>query len=168
MRMLRWGGSLLACFALLTGCGGGAQQTQAYQIRIESAAEIVAGQASACLNQIRSYWAVAEYAKASDMSFEEAAKEMQTGQTQQNLRTMEEMKARIDGLLEGLHDPPDEFAGALPLLEELYASYVDIHGFALKPSGDMGKLAETIAAMEDELFAKRAALDSALAAVIVR
>ena len=166
--MPKWGGSLFVGFAILVGCGGGAQQTQTYQIRIESAAEIVAGQASACLNQIRSYWAVAEYAKASEMSFEEAAKEMQTGQTRRNLRTMEEMKARIDGLLEGLHDPPDEFADALPLMEELYTSYLDIHGFALKPSGDMGKLAETIEAMEADLFGKKAALDRELAAAVMR
>lgn len=169
MNTLRWGVSLVAFLALLGGCGGGGpQQAQAYQIRFESAGEIIAGQASACLNQIRSYWAVAEYAKAADMDFEEAAREMQTGQTRQNLRTMEEMKAKIDGLMEGLSEPPKEFTEILPLLEELYASYVDIHGFALEPSGDMGKLAESISALEEDLFDKKASLDRELAIAVLR
>lgn len=168
MNELRFGAALLACLGFMAACGGGPRQTRAYQVRIESAGELVAGQATACLNQIRSYWAVAEYAKAAEMDFESAAKEMQTGQTRENLRTMGEMKARIDGLMEGLREPPEEFVDALPLLDDLYAVYVDIHEFALKPSGDMGKLAETIAAMEDDLFQKKAILDRALAAVIVR
>ncbi len=168
MSTLRWGGAFFACLALLVGCGGGAQQTQSYQIRIESSAELVAGQASACLNQIRSYWAIAEYAKVSELSFEEAAKEMQTGQTRRNLRTMEEMKARIDGLMERLSEPPEEFTEALPLMEELYASYVKIHEFALKPSGDMGKLAESISALEEDLFEIKAALDRELAIAVLR
>jgi len=168
MNKLRIGGALLACLGLMAGCGGGTQQTRAYQIKIESVGEVVAQQASACLSQIRSYWAVAEYAKAAEMDFEAAAKEMQTGQTQQNLRTMEEMKGRIDGLLEGLRDPPEEFAEALSLLEDLYSAYVNIHEFALKPTGDMGKLAETIAAMEEDLFEKKAALDRVLSAAVVQ
>jgi hypothetical protein len=168
MNRLIIGGAIIAALGLTAGCGGGPQQTRAYQVRIESAGELVAGQASACLSQIRSYWAVAEYAKAADMDFDSAAREMQTGQTRENLRTMGEMKARIDGLMEGLQEPPEEFADALPLLEDLYAAYVKIHEFALKPTGDMGKLAETIAAMEGDLFEKKAALDRSLAAVVVR
>jgi hypothetical protein len=155
--------------ALLVGCGGGApQQVQAYRIKIESAAEILAGQASACLNQIRSYGAVAEYAKVTDLSFEEAAREMQTGQTQQNLSTMRDMKARIDGLMDGLREPPKAYAEALPLLEELYAAYGEIHELALEPSGHMEKLAETISAMEAGLQATAAALNQELAAAALK
>jgi hypothetical protein len=155
----------MAVLALLNGCGGSTQQQeQAYQIKIESVAEIVAGQATACLSQIRSYWAVAEYARVSDLSFEDAAREMQTGQTQQNLNTMRDMKARIDGLMDGLREPPEAYAEAFPLLEELYSAYVEAHEFALEPSGDMGKLAETISALEADLQEKAAALNQELAA----
>jgi hypothetical protein len=99
MNKLRFSAALLACLGLLAFCSGGPQQTRAYQVRIESAGELLTGQASACLSQIRAYWAVAEYAKAAEMDFESAAKEMNTGQTRENLRTMGEMKARLDRVL---------------------------------------------------------------------
>ena len=99
MNRLKIGGTLIAIMGLLVFCGGGLQQKRAYQVGSSPQGNFFTGQASACLSQIRSYWAVAEYAKAVEMDFESAAKEMNTGQTRENLRTMEEMKATLDSVL---------------------------------------------------------------------
>jgi hypothetical protein len=162
-------GSLLICMGLvLAACGSGGQNIQAYKIKIERAGEIVVGQAQGCLSQIRAYWAVAEYARVSNMDFATAAREMGGGQTAENLQMMREAKIQIDQLLEGMSEPPEPFEEAFARLEDLYTAYMRIHDFALKPPADMQDLNEQITEMQSGLFQKKTDFDDSLLGISLR
>lgn len=149
-------------------CGGSSKSKNEvlYSLKLEKTAEIIASQAHACSSQLRSYWAIWEYAKVSEIDFETAAQQMQGGQTSQNLSMMQENKAQIDRLLADLESPPENYAEAFQKLQELYAAYVQMHSQALKPSGDWENLEQRIRTVEDNVFMKKSELDAKLAAVI--
>ena len=169
MKKTAFWGSLLICTGLvLAACGSGGQNIQAYKIKIERAGEIVVGQAQGCLSQIRAYWAVAEYARVSDMDFAEAARQMGSGQTSENLQMMREAKVQIDQLLEGMSEPPDSYQEAFTRFQNLYTAYVRIHDFALKPPADMQDLNEQITEMQSDLFQKKTDLDDSLLGISLR
>ncbi len=153
---------------VLFACGSGGQDIQAYKVKIERSGEIVVGQAQGCLSQIRSYWAIAEYARVSNMDFATAAREMGGGQTSQNLQMMREAKVQIDQLLEGMSDPPEVYQDAYARLQDLYKAYVRIHVFALKPPADMQDLNEHITEMQSDLFQKKTDLDDSLLGISLR
>jgi hypothetical protein len=163
-------GCLTVLTLLLTGCGGGggAQEKLAYQLRLETAGELAAKQAMACLSQMRSYWAIAEYAKASEIDFATAARQMQDSQTRANISMMRSMKSDLDGRLEGLSEPPPEFEEAFPKLEALYAVYTEIHTFVTDPPDDMSNLDQTIREFQESLSQAKLEFDRALAVVVLR
>ncbi len=154
---------LVMGWALAWGCGGSGTQEEIYRMKIETAGEVVARQAAAGINMIRSYWTIAEYAKAAGTDYATAAKEMATSQTEETLRMMEQNKSEIDLMLNGLQDPPGKYVEALVLLEELYDAYLSIHEFAQKPPAEaLQDLGQAISSLEDRLLEQKAALDKGL------
>lgn len=154
---------LLIWWGFVSGCGGAESREAVYRMKLETAGEVVVGQASAGLHMIRSYWTIAEYAKASGTDYATAAKEMQTSQTTETLRMMEQNKSEIDRMLEGLQDPPDRYAATLSLLEELYDAYLSIHEFALDPPEEaLQDLSRAVSSLEGRLQESKAALDKGL------
>ena len=154
---------LLLGLSIISGCAGSSSQEEIYRMKIETAGEVVAGQASAGLNMIRSYWTIAEYAKAAGTDYATAAKEMETPQTRETLRMMEQNKSEIDRMLDGLQDPPQRYVEALVLLEELYDAYLSIHEFALDPPADaLQDLSQAINNLEGRLQERKAAFDLGL------
>jgi len=156
-----WG--LLFCSV----CGGSsrAKDEALYGFKLEKTAGIISSQAHACSSQLRSYWAIWEYAKVSEIDFETAAQQMQGGQASQNLSMMKENKAQIDRLLADLESPPEKYAEAFQKLQKLYAAYLEIHSQALKPSRDWENLEKRIRTMEDNVLARQSELDAQLTAV---
>lgn len=163
-------GCLAVLALLLSGCGaggGGAQEMAAYKLRLDSTGELVFGQAQACLSQMRSHWAIAEYAKASEIDFATAARQMQDSQTRANLSTMRRMKTDLDGRLERLSEPATEFEDAFRKLEELHDVYTEIHTFVTDPPEDMSNLDSTIRTFQDSLSQAKLAFDRASAVIVV-
>jgi hypothetical protein len=158
---------VVCCLLTCVFCGGPskAKDEAIYSFKLQKTSEIIVSQAHACASQLRSYWAVWEYAKASEIDFETAAKQMQGGQRQQNLAMMRENKAEIDRMMTDLKTHPDEFAEAYQKLEELYAAYMEMHKQALEPSGDWENLGNKIGEMEDNVQLKKSELDAKLAVV---
>ena len=150
-----------------SACGSSAKSNDEalYSLKLEKTAEIIASHAYACSSQLSSYWAIWEYAKASEIDFETAAQQMQGGQTTQNLSMMQENKAQIDRLLADLESPPEKYAEAFQKLQDLYAAYVQMHSQALKPSGDWEYLEQRIRTMEDNVHTRKSELDAELSAV---
>ncbi len=168
MRRTALWGSIFIVFGMLASCGRGEQDIAVYKIKIERAGEIVLGQAQGCLSQIRSYWAVAEYARVSNMDFAAAVREMGGDQTAVSLQMMRDAKVQIDRLLEGMSEPPEPYEEAFARLEDLYTAYVLIHDFAIKPPADMQELNEQITEMQSDLFQRKTDLDYSLLGISLR
>jgi hypothetical protein len=160
--------AVVACTILLAAsCGGSvkAKKELIYSFKLEKTASIIAGQAHACSSQLRSYWAIWEYAKVSEMDFETAAREMGGGHRQQNLSMMRSNKAEIDRLLSDLASPEEEYIPAFNKLKELHAAYVKIHDQALKPSGDWENLEKRIRDLENGVNKRLSEFQTELAAL---
>ena len=162
-------GCLAVLALLLSGCGagGGAQEKMAYKLRLENTGELVAGQATACISQMRSYWAIAEYAKASEIDFATAARQMQDSQTRANISMMRSMKSELDGRLEGLSEHPPEFEDAFAQLKALYEVYTEIHTFVTDPPKDMSDIDATIRTFQDSLSQAKLAFDRAAVSIVL-
>jgi hypothetical protein len=144
------------------GCRNQGREERAYEIKAQGLGELIAKQASACVSQSRAYVAIWEYAKVSEMEFEEAAAEMLGAETRQNKAMMVENKAMIETLLEELQDPPKKFEEYYKRLMELHAIYVQLHTLALDPSDDMEEHNEKVNSLADRIAEKKRELDATL------
>jgi hypothetical protein len=144
------------------GCGNQGREEGAYEIKVQGLGELIANQASACVSQSRAYMAVWEYAKVSEMEFEEAAAEMLGAETKQNQAMMVENKALIETLLEELKDPPEKYEESYKKLIELHEIYVQLHTLALQPSDDMEEHNEKVNSLADQIAEKKRELDATL------
>jgi hypothetical protein len=152
----------LPVIVYFAGCGNQGREERAYEIKAQGLGELIAKQASACVSQSRAYMAVWEYAKVSEMEFEEAAAEMLGAETRQNKAMMVENKAMIETLLEELKDPPKKFEESYTKLMELHAIYVQLHTLALDPSDDMEEHNEKVNSLADKIAEKKRELDATL------
>jgi hypothetical protein len=152
----------LPVIVYFSGCGSQQREERAYGIKAQGLGELIVGQASACVSQSRAYLAVWEYAKVSEMEFEEAAAEMLGAETKQNKAMMVENKAMIETLLEELKDPPKKYEESYKKLMELYEIYVQLHNLALDPSGDMEEHNEKVNSLADRIAEKKRELDATL------
>jgi len=152
----------LPAIVYFAGCGNQGREERAYEIKAQGLGELIAKQASACVSQSRAYMAVWEYAKVSEMEFEEAAAEMLGAETRQNRTMMVENKALMETLLEELKDPPKKFEEYYKKLIELHAIYVQLHTLALDPSDDMEEHNEKVNSLADRIAEKKRELDATL------
>jgi hypothetical protein len=152
----------LPVIVYFAGCTDQGGQERAYEIKAQGLGELIAKQASACVSQSRAYMAAWEYAKVSEMEFEEAAAEMLGAETKKNQAMMVENKSMIEKLLEELKEPPKRYEESYKKLTELYEIYVQLHALALDPSGDMKEHNEKVNSLADRIVEKKRELDAAL------
>ncbi len=152
----------LPVFVYFAGCGNQGREERAYEIKAQGLGELIAKQASACVSQSRAYMAVWEYAKVSEMEFEEAAAEMLGAETKKNQAMMVENKSMIEKFLEELKEPPKKYEESYKKLTELYEIYVQLHTLALDPSDDMNEHNEKVNNLADRIAEKKRELDATL------
>lgn len=152
----------LPMFVYFAGCGNQGKEERAYGVKAQALGELIAKQASACVSQSRAYMAVWEYAKVSEIKFEEAAAEMLGAETKRNQAMMVENKSMIEKLLEELKEPPKRYEESYKKLTELYEIYVQLHTLALDPSGDMEAHNEKVNSLADQIAEKKRELDATL------
>ncbi len=144
------------------GCGNQGREERAYEVKAQGLGKLIVSQASACVSQSRAYMAVWEYAKVSEMEFEQAAAEMLGAETKQNKAMMVENKALVETLLEELKDPPIKYEESYKKLIELHEIYVQLHTLALEPSDDMEEHNEKVNGLADRIAEKKRELDTTL------
>jgi len=152
----------LPVIVYFSGCGNQQREERAYGIKAQGLGELIASQASACVSQSRAYMAVWEYAKVSEMEFEEAAAEMLGAETKKNKAMMIENKAMIENLLEELKEPPKKHEESYTKLMELHEIYVQLHTLTLDPSDDMDEHNEKVNGLADRIAKKKRELDATL------
>lgn len=152
----------LTVIVYFTGCGGQGREESAYGIKAQGLGELIAKQASACVSQSKAYLAVWEYAKVSEIEFEEAVAEMLGAETKQNKAMMVQNKSMIEKLLEELKEPPKKYEESYKKLIELHEIYVQLHTLALDPSDDMDEHNEKVNGLADRIAEKKRELDATL------
>jgi len=153
---------LMGASVFLINCSNKAQEEEEYKIKAKGMGDVIVSQAQGCISQSKAYRTAWEYAKATEMDFDSAVKEILSGDMEANKQMMVENKARIDKMLEGLEDAPEKYEEAHKNLKELYDTYVKLHKLALKPLKDMEKHEAAVNDLASQILKKKKELDAVL------
>jgi len=150
---------LMGASVFLINCSNKAQEEEEYKIKAKGMGDVIVSQAQGCISQSKAYRTAWEYAKATEMDFDSAVKEILSGDMEANKQMMVENKARIDKMLE---DAPEKYEEAHKNLKELYDTYVKLHKLALKPLKDMEKHEAAVNDLASQILKKKKELDAVL------
>jgi len=154
--------SLILLFGLFGACSGRVKKEESYVLQVKGMAGVIARQGSACISQSKYFRVVWEYAQATGLDFETAAKEMSSDMAAENRRMMVENKALIQERLERMKNPTSRFAGAHAKLLELYDLYVRLHDLALEFPADIEEHEKAVFNLASRFDEKREALEAEL------
>lgn len=126
--------SFFCIFLIMTACGSSERREKEFEIRAKKVGEVILRQTSACLAQSKAYVAVWEYARVTGTDFKTAAGQVLQGDPEAVKIQFNEMKIKIENLLDGFKNPPEKYLKTYEKLQELYDIYTGIHSLALNPS----------------------------------
>jgi uncharacterized lipoprotein YehR (DUF1307 family) len=116
---------------LLVGCGQPKKDNQFFLQKAKDLGDIIIKQASGDINLGNMYNTVWEYAKATEMDFKSAYREMMLDTSSLKME-MENNKQMMDRLMNMVKKPPKNMPGIHEKLIELRESYLEFNKFVLK------------------------------------
>ena len=124
---------VLTSMIFLLDCMSSEVKEKEFKMIAQSMARIISQSASACQNQCMAYRAAWEYARASEIDFKEASRQMLSTRPAQFQVNMEDLNRKIVYYLEKLDNPPKKYRDVSDKLREMHEHYAEIFKFAVNP-----------------------------------
>jgi len=152
----------LCMFFLTVNCQNKGKKEEMYTQRVSDLSEVILTQSSACLSQSKAYTAVWEYAKATGVDFDTAARDILGPERVKALDRFAQNKMMILDFLEKIKNPPERYRSSHEKLLEMVDLYILLNDMAVKPTGSQEEYEASVYKLYDTLLKKAGEVNTLL------